>query len=385
MNAQTPVIGSPTPLGAGDLFPQAAPRTQGRPSFAIDTLAGRYIVLCFFGSAADPRGRAALEAALRHRGRFDDSRASFFGVSIDPADEAEGRVRDMMPGFRIVLDFDGALSRRCGVTTEGQGTRAYRQCWMVVDPTLHVAATFPVGEAGDEAVFRYLDGLPAPADYAGFEIPAPVLVLPNVFEPALCRHLVGLYDADGGSESGVHRAGAGVMDHSFKRRRDFSLEDPDLIRQIQQTIHRRVVPEIERLFFMRITRMERYIVGCYAAEDGGHFRAHRDNGQGLTAHRRFAVSINLSGDFDGGAVSFPEYNPRGIKAPPGWAVVFPTNILHKVSQVTRGRRYAFLPFVYDETGAQIRQRELAKQGAMQAGTQAGVEAPSQAAPEAATA
>lgn len=370
MNVQIPVLASPAPLGPGDLFPQVAPRTQGRPSFAIDTLAGRYIVLCFFGSAADPQGGAALAAALRERARFDDSRASFFGVSIDPRDEAEGRVRDLMPGFRIVLDFDGALSRRCGVTSEGQGPRPYRQCWMVVDPTLHVAATFPLGEAGEAALFGYLDALPEPAAYAGFEIPAPVLVLPNVFEPALCHRLVGIYDADGGSESGVHRAGAGVMDHSFKRRRDCTLEDPDLIRQIQQTIHRRVVPEIERLFFMRITRMERYIVGCYAAEDGGHFRAHRDNGQGLTAHRRFAVSINLTGDFEGGEVSFPEYNPRGIKAPPGWAVVFPTNILHKVSPVTRGRRYAFLPFVYDETGAQIRQRELARQAAAEAAARA---------------
>ena len=43
-----------------------------------------------------------------------------------------------------------------------------------------------------------------------------------------------------------------------------------------------------------------------AAEDVGHFRPHRDNGQGLTAHRRFAVSINLTGDFEGGAVGFPE-------------------------------------------------------------------------------
>ena len=112
--------------------------------------------------------------------------------------------------------------------------------------------------------------------------------------------------------------------------------------------------------------MERYIVGCYAAEDDAHFRPHRDNGPGLTAHRRFAVSINLTDDFDGGEVSFPEYSSRGIKAPQGWAVVFPAAILHAVSKVTYGRRYAFLPFVYDETGAQIRDAELARYHAAQA-------------------
>ncbi|MEZ5765196.1 MAG: hypothetical protein R3D69_13725 [Xanthobacteraceae bacterium] len=146
--------------------------------------------------------------------------------------------------------------------------------------------------------------MPPPANFAGFEIPAPVLVLPNVFDPDLCRRLIALYDADGGTESGVHRNGKGVYDHSFKRRRDYSVEDPMLKTEIQQKIVRRVVPEIAKLFFMNITRMERYIVGCYAAEDHAHFRPHRDNSQGLTEHRRFAVSINLNADFEGGEVSF---------------------------------------------------------------------------------
>ncbi len=65
-------------------------------------------------------------------------------------------------------------------------------------------------------------------------------------------------------------------------------------------------------------------------------------GPGLTAHRRYAISVNLSSDFDGGDVSFPEYRARGIKAPQGWAVVFPAAILHSVSKVTYGRRLRFL-------------------------------------------
>jgi predicted 2-oxoglutarate/Fe(II)-dependent dioxygenase YbiX len=118
---------------------------------------------------------------------------------------------------------------------------------------------------------------------------------------------------------------------------------------------RRVVPEILKVHQFQVTRMERYIVSCYAAEDGGHFRAHRDNTTKGTAHRRFAVSINLNGDFDGGEVSFPEYGPRSFKAPPGGAVVFSCSLLHAVSQVTRGRRYAFLPFLYDDAAARIRE------------------------------
>ena len=71
--------------------------------------------------------------------------------------------------------------------------------------------------------------------------------------------------------------------------------------------------------------------------------------------RRFAVSIILNDDFDGGEVSFPEYGSRGFKPPPGGAVVFSCSLLHAVSRVTRGLRFAFLPFLYDDEAAKIRE------------------------------
>jgi hypothetical protein len=48
--------------------------------------------LCFFATAADARGRAAVSAALALKHFFDDAFASFFGVTIDPTDEAQQRV-----------------------------------------------------------------------------------------------------------------------------------------------------------------------------------------------------------------------------------------------------------------------------------------------------
>ncbi|RYC31221.1 2OG-Fe(II) oxygenase [Lichenibacterium minor] len=353
-------------LSRGDLFPWAALRDAPEVTFGYHTTAGRYLVFLFYASAADPAVQEAIGVVYRHRACFDDERGCFFGMGRDASDKAQGRVADTMPGIRFMDDSLGVAARICGALPEGPGPvdagATSRAFWLVVDPTLHVLANIPLGpEARDhDAVLEMVRDLPAPGAFAGFELPVPVLLLPNVFDRALCRHLVGLYDADGGSESGIYRNGAGVNDHSFKRRRDYTIEDADLIRRLQGMIARRVSPEIERIFFTKITRMERYIVGCYAAEDNAHFRPHRDNGPGLTAHRRYAVSVNLSEDFDGGEVSFPEYSQRGIKAPQGWAVVFPAAILHAVSKVTYGRRYAFLPFVYDEEGAKIRDRELAR-------------------------
>lgn len=357
----------------GDPFPTFRQRCQGI-RFAPDAMAGRYLVFCLLGSAGRARGAAAIRAIEADRDRFDDIRASLFFITTDPEDEAQGRLRDAMPGIRAMWDFDRSVSRLLGALPRqapvGDAEEPERALWVVVDPSLHVIETFPFTEDGadTEAVIECLDRQPHPSRFAGFEIPAPVLVLPNVFPADLCRHLIGLYDRQGGGESGVMRNNVGVYDRSFKSRKDVTIEDEALKRHLQGLIARRVLPEIEKLFFMKITRMERYMVGCYAAEDGGHFRPHRDNSSEITAHRRFAISINLNDDFDGGAVSFPEYNPRGIKAPPGWCVVFPCAALHAVSKVTRGRRYAFLPFVYDEAGAKIRQTYLQAQAQDQAKT-----------------
>ena len=70
------------------------------------------------------------------------------------------------------------------------------------------------------------------------------------------------------------------------------------------------------------------------------------------------MSVNLNEDFDGGEVHFPEYGPRGFKAPVGGAVIFSCSLLHSVSRVTRGRRYAFLPFLYNDAAAQLREANL---------------------------
>ena len=41
-------------------------------------------------------------------------------------------------------------------------------------------------------------------------------------------------------------------------------------------------------------------------------------------------------------------------------MVFSCSLLHEATPVTRGQRYAFLPFFYDEAGEEIRQRNLHK-------------------------
>lgn len=347
-------------LQAGDPAPWFSQRSSCRESFAFDTAAGRYLVLCFYAFGSDERGRAALAGVQQHRDLFDDGRMSFFGVSIDPSDATTGRVKGSLPGVRHFWDVDRAVSKLYGslpVDAQPGDGSDIRRFWMVLDPMLRVMAAFPLDR--HEAVFEYLENLPPPGLHAGCSVQAPVLILPRVFEPEFCHALIDLYERHGGEESGFMRQvgdkTVGVHDHSHKRRKDCMIEDPHVIRAIQNRITRRVYPELKKSYSFQATQMERYLVGCYAAEDGGHFRPHRDNTTLATAHRRFAVSINLNREFEGGEVSFPEFSRKGFKVPPGTALIFPGAILHTVSKVTEGRRYAFLPFIYDDAATKIRE------------------------------
>lgn len=358
-------------LQVGDPIPWFVQNSTSNPAYHFETAAGRYLVLCFYGTGSDEIGRSALESFQEtHRELFDDDKIALFGVSSDPSDLLEGRAKEILPGIRHFWDFDGRVGRLCGAlpSRAEPGPVGLRRFWMVLNPNLRIRAVFPFKEGGSDRdeVMAYLRALPPVDRFAGFEIPAPVIIIPDVFEPALCRHLIGLYEQHGGTESGYMREVDGktvaTYNHSHKSRKDYTIADPELIKQLQQRIMRRVNPEIEKVHFFRPTRMERYIVSCYAAEDGGHFRAHRDNTTKGTAHRRFAVSINLNNDFEGGEVSFPEYGSRSYKAPLGGAVVFSTPLLHAVSKVTSGRRFAFLPFLYDEAAARIREANNAHLG-----------------------
>jgi predicted 2-oxoglutarate/Fe(II)-dependent dioxygenase YbiX len=352
----------PPGLSPGDRMPVLTARTRANPQFKIDAIAGRWIVLGVIGSAAAP-GMAARTAAAGGEVLFDDGFASLFLVTQDAADES--RLPDRLPGIRIAFDTDAAIVRAVGALRDGPQA-AILPAWYVIDPGLTVQRVIPFrpdgGDVGELAA--HLRGLRPPERWLGYEVPTPILILPDVFEPAFCDHLIGVYEAAGGQMSGFMRDQGGqtvaVHDPSFKVRRDYTITDPDLMRAVQARILRYVVPQIERVHFFRCTRMERYLVACYDAEEGGHFRPHRDNTTHGTAHRRYAVSINLNDDFEGGEVSFPEYSPRGFKAPRGGAVIFSCSMLHAVGRVTAGRRYAFLPFLYDDVAAQIREANAAR-------------------------
>jgi predicted 2-oxoglutarate/Fe(II)-dependent dioxygenase YbiX len=355
MNAVHSAAAWTPPFQVGDPAPWFEAPSPGQPHYHFSTSVGRYVLLGFMpppGAARD----AAFGAFAAHRELFDDSKLAAFLVLSDAASIAQAR--NQPPGLRWFLDDERRLSALYGALSDQGAEHPY---WLLLDPSHRVVGAYPI--AGAAALFEQIQALPAVADYAGVELYAPVLIVPRVFEPQVCRRLIDSYEAEGGAPSGVMRdvngRTVGVLD-DFKRRRDATVSDPAFRDELQGYLARRLLPEIAKVFQFQITRVERFIVACYDAEEGGYFRAHRDNETLGTAHRRFAVTINLNAeDFEGGDLRFPEFGPRTYRAPTGGAVVFSCSLQHEAAPVTRGRRYAFLPFLYDEAAAAIRDANLA--------------------------
>lgn len=339
----------------GDPLPWfAAPLIGREDPFGIDKMGGRHVLILLFGSAAHPAATAALRVVESARDLLDDERALFFGVTIDPEDAARGRVANSLPGVRFLDDRARRISGACRALAEVDGGTAYRPFWLLVDPGLRVIGRFALGE-GERAVaaLRATLALPQP------ESAAPALIVPHVLEPDFCRMLIGLYETHGGAETGFMRTvdgrTVGKIDHAIKRRSDHVIAGEEVRAALRARLSRRLLPMIKRAFQFEATRIERYIVARYDAAEGGHFRAHRDNTTPGTAHRRFAVTINLNGDYDGGDLRFPEFGTRTYRAPVGGAVAFSCSLLHEATRMTAGRRYATLPFLYDDAGARVRE------------------------------
>lgn len=343
-------LGVPAPWFYGD--------TRTNPRYTFDTVAGRYVVLSFLGCDT-PHNQQLMQALLAQRDTFDDLRACFFGVLLSRDHEHLPLYQDQIPGIRFFFDGTREISQRYRTLLE----QRFYPCTYILDERLRVMRVIAHGQDGQQhaqrilAILADLPNLPS-----GLAMPqAPVLVVPHIFEPSLCQTLIDYYQQGGGRTSGFMREVNGqtvlIQDQSFKRRADRSIEDNQLLQEVQTRLYERLRPEIFKAFQFEATRIERHIVACYDSSSGGFFRPHRDNTTKGTAHRRFAVSLNLNtGDYDGGMLRFPEFGQQLYQPPRGGAVVFSCSLLHEATPVTRGQRYAYLPFLYTDADAALREK-----------------------------
>lgn len=337
----------------GEPAPFITAVTDGVANYSIQVAAGRWMVLMAFGSLSSPICAAAHDQVLQRRDLFDDANCLFFGVTVDIDDRNLRNLYNDTPGLRYLWDLDHKACRTLGVISD----EFMNPMVFLIDRSYRIFATGGIDQTGE--ILDLLEHELA-QERQGHEAEfAPVLLAPRIFEPEFCQTLIDYFNAHEAEESGfaIDMEGKTVIQIAahLKRREDVTIEDEALIDGVAERMTRRLLPMVERAFGWRATEIERFLICRYSDHNQGFFTAHRDNVTAGTAHRKFAVSINLNEpEFEGGEVRFPEFGPRTYRSPTGGAAVFACGLLHDVTPVTRGVRYTLVPFLYDDEGVAIR-------------------------------
>lgn len=346
----------------GDFLPDFQADSSVNPRFVFNTLGGRRFLLAFVGTVRSDLGRKLAEALLADAAWLAQRRILVYVVTMDSRTSEDPLLARLLRRFTVFWDHDRAIARQFGMEvaapTAPPATMVLRLGVLLASRNLRLHAAIQVApiEAFGARLRGAVDTLPELEAERLVQSQAPVLIIPDVLDAAACRLFIDHYERHGGVESGFMRdvdgRTQGMLDPGTKRRKDLYIKDPELQSRLRAALTGRVLPEIRKAYAYEVSRVERYLIGCYDDADRGFFGAHRDNVSKATVHRTFALSLNLnSEDYEGGELRFPEYGPHTYKPATGCAVVFSCSLLHEALPVKRGRRYVILPFLYDETAA----------------------------------
>ena len=338
---------SPPVLLPGDGMPHLvlADAGGGRIDFRHQSIAGDTVVIWLPGRVPEAAALAAFKtfaedlAAVEAR-PFLIARSAFAGADDLPVP--------------VALDPDDKVAPGLGVRPP---------CVLVVDPRGRLSSVL-AGDAFAEAALQ-CRALFAESEPVVRRAGAPVLIVPDVLEPELCRSLIDYWQSGEKVADRVASSQGNERAHApAKRRIDVPISDKALFETVKTRLARRVVPELKRAFCFNVASFEALRIGCYDSNAGGYFKRHRDNATPFTAHRSFAMSLNLNtGAYEGGQVVFAEFGRERYEAEAGGAVIFSCNLLHEALPVTRGRRFAVFTFFADAAGAALERQTMERERA----------------------
>lgn len=345
-------------IGPGDTAPDVSLMDQDGRALRLfeDAFAGRPLVLVFCGGLGDSATRSLVASFAARQAEYMAAGASLIVIT---ADTDAGRARRLRAETGLAApvcgDANGAAFAQYGLAKGSDIPGRLTARTIVVTPNRQVRSV--MDETGSaEAAAAQVKALAGEAALARHWIPghAPVLIIPNALDPEDCRLLIEHCEA-GGDFAIAKTAAPGpqglklpVSDYNRQDRIDHVIHDKAIMQRIDQRLHQRVIPVIRNAFAFEVTQRESLHVARYAGPRDGIEIGHRDNVAASSAYRRFALSISLNDDYDGGALVFREYAEQGYRGAPGTALVFSSSLLHEIEETTRGVRYNLISHFYNE-------------------------------------
>jgi peroxiredoxin/predicted 2-oxoglutarate/Fe(II)-dependent dioxygenase YbiX len=352
-------------LSDRDYAPLFYLQDQNEQPYTLRDHAGKVVVLIFYASDRIPACEQIAQSFQAKIDRFQELDVEMVSIAPDSVSERAEFAQTHGISFPLLADQNAQVCKQYGIfhaqQMEDRVDYIFHRAIFLLNPNLRIFKIYNAAQLADPAttVLADIEQMFPPQTPQTFAIHAPVLLIPNVISPEFCQELIQIWHTQGNDDSGFMRRDGektvGYLDYKHKIRRDHFVRQGELRDRIDMIMNRRVFPEIEKAFCYRVTRRETYKIACYNSESGGYFRPHRDNNTGGTAHRRFAMTLNLNADeYEGGYLRFPEYGPHLYKPPTGSVVIFGCSLLHEATDVKSGVRFALLSFFYGDEEAKLR-------------------------------
>jgi predicted 2-oxoglutarate/Fe(II)-dependent dioxygenase YbiX len=352
-------------LRTGERAPPCYGMDKSKSFYSFDAQAGRPAVIILSGSLP-PSVTIGIATLLNESADAFSALGSDVLLMVDgEADCALAYEATAMPGVQVVYCLKDYFDR-CGFASQ-------RPWVFLIDRNQRILDQFDPCDGADwiASALACLATIPIEEPRC-IGLPAPLLSIPAIFSPAFCRTLIAHFEGGSPSQGGmasIDRSGHAVhkIDVDKKRRQDCVLQQGEAIHgQVVSALTRCCLPEMKKAFQFDAHYTDRILIARYD-DTGGYFKRHRDNVAASVAFRQFALSVNLNaGEYEGGHLSFPEYNGHLYRPATGGGIIFSASLLHEAMPVTRGRRYVLLTFFHNAEAEAIRAAGLIRSETMAA-------------------
>ena len=350
------MTGSIAKIAGGDRAPDFwLPNPEGKFGQFYDRFNGNSVLLFFYPTCKFETVLSELLEFEKRNNEIVARNARLVAVSTDSVAINSKLVDKHGIEFTLFSDPKKAITGGYGVDTQAADAKMTDAlATFVIDRNQRVLTVIRNTREHAKLALAYLNRhVEPPSEPQVVSGQAPVLLVPNVFDAELCARLIEDWRKDhyeGEVVSGnplSDEIDALKVDTLIKKRQDHKPKRKTNVELIQ-LVGRRIAPEVYRAFQFKTTYMQPFIIGSYAATRNDQFKPHRDNTTKKTENRRFAITLNLNEDYEGGFLRFPEFGDYLYRPPLGGAVIFSCSLLHEAIPVTRGQRFVALSFMFGQ-------------------------------------
>lgn len=315
------------PRNRGERLPRIVLQDERFKSFDLNHLIGKPVVLFYVLNIHHPFCREMLVFIQKEIDAFREKGVAVVAISPNSSADLYDCAKKLNLLFPLLSDSEFFAAKALGIVlTAKAGPKEaveVRRATTIVDSTLRVRKQYYPKEPKAHVlqVLNELDDtLPENKPYL-IRSHAPVLFVPDVVEPGLCKEIASR-----------------------------KIVEPPFISYIDKRLFERVVPEVLKAFYFFPKKRKMPKIDIFTAESKGPTKLYRVHAQEQTYAYQYAIviALNASDEYQGGGLCFPEYGLGYYKPRMGEAMIYSTFLLQEMLPVLSGESILLTSYFYDE-------------------------------------